>query len=410
MATQGAAESVVLITIDRETVSASLTFADGGGVTAPLATSPFANSSSLTRIHFSPPLQIVYLVTQSGDEVALEFPARDAAGQLDGRPVVYLDQNQWSVLNNAHREPSRVTAGDLAAAQQIAEWARERRIILPMSAGHYHETTKRFDAGKRYGLGLTMLQLSRGWQMRDPLDVRRSEMADGYRRRRLGNLAAAARTLDVFTLLPNVLFGPTRPQRPATKADWTALVDMTFYHQALTSITAMADTLLDANRIEPGVGEGWSAHNQAFSEWIDKETREVEQKKKSIDALLLVDLQQELAEEAAKACVSLDDFRGWFLQDAVADMQEMPSIGVYREVLHERHLNKGTRWRSNDLTDMIYLSCAAGYADFVICERHMCAMLRQGARRTKASARTFRRLRDAAPEIEDALAAVPASR
>ena len=41
-----------------------------------------------------------------------------------------------------------------------------------------------------------------------------------------------------------------------------------------------------------------------------------------------------------------------------------PAVGLFREVLHSRHLNKGTTWRPNDLTDMIYLSCAAGYADY----------------------------------------------
>jgi len=76
---------------------------------------------------------------------------------------------------------------------------------------------------------------------------------------------------------------------------------------------------------------------------------------------------------------------------------------MFREVLHERHLNKGTVWRRNDLTDMVYLSCAAGYADFVVCERHMGNVLTQGLKRLRRQPRVFRRLRDAAPAIGDRL-------
>jgi hypothetical protein len=86
------------------------------------------------------------------------------------------------------------------------------------------------------------------------------------------------------------------------------------------------------------------------------------------------------------------------------DTPELPATGVFREMLHERHLNKGTVWRHNDLTDMVYLSCAAGYADFVVCERHMGNVLTQGLKRLRRPTLVFRRLRDAVPAIEGRLA------
>jgi hypothetical protein len=85
------------------------------------------------------------------------------------------------------------------------------------------------------------------------------------------------------------------------------------------------------------------------------------------------------------------------------DIQQLPATGVFREMLHDRHLNKGTVWRHNDLTDMVYLSCAAGYADFVVCERHMGNVLRQGLKRLSRPTLIFRRLRDAVPAIRERL-------
>ncbi|MFJ7267354.1 hypothetical protein ACIQV3_11990 [Streptomyces sp. NPDC099050] len=76
-------------------------------------------------------------------------------------------------------------------------------------------------------------------------------------------------------------------------------------------------------------------------------------------------------------------------------------------MLHSRHLNKGTTWRPNDLTDMVYLSCAAGYADFVVCEKHMRDPLQHGLKRTGHSTRIDRRLADAVEVIEPALETRP---
>ncbi|MCX5606670.1 hypothetical protein OHB39_03540 [Streptomyces sp. NBC_00047] len=76
-------------------------------------------------------------------------------------------------------------------------------------------------------------------------------------------------------------------------------------------------------------------------------------------------------------------------------------------MLHSRHLNKGTTWRPNDLTDMVYLSCAAGYADFVVCEKHMRDPLQHGLKRLGRSAQVYRQLTDAVVAIEEALEASP---
>jgi hypothetical protein len=73
--------------------------------------------------------------------------------------------------------------------------------------------------------------------------------------------------------------------------------------------------------------------------------------------------------------------------------------------MHARHLNHGTTWRPNDLTDLLYLSCAAAYADVIVAEGHMAGILRQALGRLTRPASVFKKLRDAVPSIEALLAA-----
>jgi hypothetical protein len=94
----------------------------------------------------------------------------------------------------------------------------------------------------------------------------------------------------------------------------------------------------------------------------------------------------------------------WTLHHSAEDIPKLPATGLYREVLYAKHLDAGTKWRPNDLEDMVYLSCAAGYADFVVCERHMRGLLDQGQRRLGRPRTVFARLRDAIPAIQAALA------
>lgn len=392
---------ITLITMDRETSSIVFTRSDDKEARFPLAPSPFAETSALSRLHHTPSFEHLLATTRAGDDIAFELPKPDSREQLAGRLVVYLDQNQWSAVDNARRYPAKVADEDRNAARQLVEWVQQHKIVLPASSGHYYETTKRFDQEKRYGLGLTVLQLSRGWQMRDPVQVRRDELHDEFRRRFAGQ--PGSRNAAVFTLMPDVLHGPWRSEGTYTPpADFPP--DMAFQLQALTSATALIDVMLDAERIEPGPDTGWTLVNQQFSDWLDgEEDRTPQQKRKSIDALLLSDLQTEIAEEAYAAGATLEQFQHWLSDQSMQDLGQLPATGVFREMLHERHLNKKTAWKRNDLTDMVYLSCAAGYADVVVCERHMANVLTQGLKRLEHPTLVFRRLRDAVPVISERL-------
>jgi hypothetical protein len=62
----------------------------------------------------------------------------------------------------------------------------------------------------------------------------------------------------------------------------------------------------------------------------------------------------------------------------------MPALGLFREVMHEKLSDGQLRWEGNDLIDMMYLTAAAGYCDYVVSEH------RHGAYITNASQRLGR--------------------
>ncbi|MFD8712822.1 hypothetical protein ACFV07_20470 [Streptomyces anulatus] len=402
--------TIKLVTMDRAAACTIFTRSDGKEARFPLVPSPFEDTSVIARLDFSPALAALLATTLSGDQVLFEIPLAGAVDQLAGRLVVYLDQNQWSLLSNASHGAPTSSEAERSSALRLREWVDQSRIVLPASAGHYYETGKRFSTDKRYDLGLTILQYSRGWQMRDPLQVRRNELHDSFCRRvdRPGNVRKAP----VFTLDPDALHSPTRWTGAAAGAEMPSMFQkhVVFQPEALVAASGSINAMLDTQRVGEGPDTGWTAASQRFSDWLDELDQDSQQKRRAIDIHLVVDLQRELAEEAAAADISKELFQRWGFKGWVRAIGESPAVGLFREILQSRHLNKGTRWRPNDLTDMIYLSCAAGYADFVVCEKHMRDPLQHGLKRMGRSTPVYRRLTDAVAAIEKALEAtsVPA--
>ncbi|WP_432571327.1 hypothetical protein [Kineococcus sp. SYSU DK005] len=89
----------------------------------------------------------------------------------------------------------------------------------------------------------------------------------------------------------------------------------------------------------------------------------------------------------------------WFWQHPTR-LSALPTLGLFREVLHERHLNRGLTWKPDDLNDMLYLSTATAYADVVVCERAMGSALQRGLARLGRTTPVLRRLSEAVPAIE----------
>jgi hypothetical protein len=386
----GRRAAVTWIALDRDSSTAALIHADDTATTLPLGVSPFSAGSALTRIGYSFSHQRMVLETRQGDSVVIEMPVVGAYAPINGRPVIYLDQKDWSTLANALHTPDKVkVAAECAAAMDLITLAQRREIILPVSAAHLSETG-RFDSQRRYLLGLTIAQLSAGWQMRDPLEVRRHELRQSFSRifQRSSPLP-----MPVFTLEPYAIHGPNRTtRRPQWSTDLPE--DLAVAMAALTSMTSYIDTILDAAPVKPPPDSRWRDKNQRFTGQLASLSDGPARKRDIIRGFFIVDTEQEIAEEAARSGLTQTDLYDWVQEHRDTALDTLPSLGLYRGVLEDKHLNPDTRWKVNDLADLMYLTCGAGYADYVVGERSMVSHLRNASRRLGRPCTAYRSLQE----------------
>lgn len=231
---------IVLTVLDQARSLIEFHRSDGKVATFPtqLNVSP---GSQIARLSHAVDLNSLHVETTRGDSIVAELPTLDDPAPRNGRPVVYLDQKDWSALAVSH-DPERVKdAAEREAADRLAWLADSKQIILPLSAGHMAETCKWPHADDRYRLALRMAQLSGGWQMRDPLAVRRFEIRDALTRRYRRSCLLPRKT---FTLEPNAVF--SYANRDSTRADVTGFSPETaLVLEALTAYSGNLDVVLD---------------------------------------------------------------------------------------------------------------------------------------------------------------------
>ena len=376
--------------IDWTSRTARLLRSDGKEATFPLPSAELPRTSMIRQTEWSFEHGAMYIETIPGDVIAFELPTPSALAPVRDRPVVYLDQNHWSHLAYAIYEPSRVPSGELDAARTLIELATERQIILPLSAGHMSETCRWKDRERRYRLAVTMLRLTSGWQMRDPLTVRDFELRQ--------SLSVNCRSVclippSVFTLEPGAIHGEVR-RRSSDRLTDDLPEDAKFMLRAITHLSGDADTMLDADHVEMGTSPGWVDKLQRFTEWISTEPADPYRRRQRTHVLFIADLGKELATAAHAAGVAPEQMSDWTLRRSDDALSEMPALGLFREALHDKVLEPRTQWEDNDLTDLMYLTCAVGYADHVAAERGLVSKMEQGLRRLGRTASVHRRLRD----------------
>ena len=398
----GEALHIVLTVMDRATSTVTIVRSDKKEAVFPLESPPFHPDSRITRLSHAPMEHLLLLETVNREDIFAELPRLDDFAPRNGRPVIYLDQKDWSTVANSIYSPDKVPQAERLAAEKLIGWARQRQIILPMSAGHMSETCKWTIDSARYCLALTILQLSFGWQMRDALDVRRHELRRSLLAKLRGQLLAP---IEVFTLEPYAIHGATRgTKRPAVPSEFPA--DLALATRALTSISGNFDTMLDDKPVAMTPTPGWVAKQQVFTDWLATETKRTSSaKRQSIELAFLVDTSKEIAEEAARAGLTPEQMSEWVHQHRETEMALMPSLGLFGESLLGLHLNQ-THWEDNHLTDLMYLTCAAGYADFVVAERSLVSQMGQAQKRMGRPLNVYPRIQDVVPEVERRLAQV----
>jgi hypothetical protein len=329
--------------------------------------------------------------TTRGDQIIAEMPTLHDFAPYRGRPTVYLDQNHWNTLYRAKYVISGVRSPEREAALWLIEQASAGRIILPLSAAHMSETCKWRNDGERYALALTMLQLSAGWQLRDPLAVRRNELLASLHSR-LGT-GIETQTRPAVTLEP---YAYNRDLRSAEVIESnTPLV-----FAALTALTACFDTMLDGEAVQQNPVPGWVERNQRFTDWLATEKGVgPELTRRRTYALFFSDTTIEVAEAAHSAGLSPEEMSQWNRLFMEADVPTMPNLGLFQEVFHDKLVDGRTKWTSNDLTDMMYLTCAAAYCDFTVGEKSLTSKIEQAQRRTKRPCTVFRQLSACVPVL-----------
>jgi hypothetical protein len=308
-------------------------------------------------------------------------------------PVVYLDQNHWVELARQQWSPEKVPAPHCDGYARLLTLARERAVVLPLSAAHCFETARK-DGRQRRQLGTTMLQLSRGWQMRAPLKVRREELLCNVSRLHPGSEAIDQRA--VFTLDPDALFTSSDYEtKESFEADLLA---------RLTWAPALAEAVVEDEREDDEAArakaEYWATVHSGIAARMAEVNASAEEKWATARMALLADITDVLAAVASTVGLERGDWEAW-LVDSEDNLASMPSIARIQQVTHRRLCNPRHRWRVNDLSDMYFLACAAGYADFLLAEKATSSDLRRAESRVPTGARICRSPGELVELLED---------
>lgn len=316
------------------------------------------------------------LVTTTGDLIVAQLPKPQEPAPLRGRPTVYLDQNHLSTLTKAVHSPKRLDEVERTAALDLVDLIHAGEVLLPMSGGHVAETAKQADPLERYQRALTLAQLSRGWQLLDPLSVRRFELQQALTKRYLSRSLIPP---SVITLEPGAVHA-ARSMRGTSPGRVESSFGERWITDAISSITAIFDSML-SETVSMAPVPGWATQFEAFAEFLGSDPRGSELKQKRTWAKFISDLGTELAYAAHATGVSPTQMSEWTMTHSEHDLAEMPSLGLYRWIMHQKLSDPRLKWEQNDLVDMMYLSVAAGYCDFVAGERKHAAHINAALRR-----------------------------
>lgn len=273
--------------------------------------------------------------------------------------IIYLDQNHWITMARARVAREKVqSVAELKAADALWEAATQRRIRLPLSSAHLVETVHGGDRERRHNLALAMLDAYDGWHMASPLSVRRCELVAA-----LGG-GRALQADDVFTRAPGAPFytydllgdDPSATPPPLWAAVWR---DLLLKETLPEEDFAATDTVIAT----------WAAAHDQLREYLRANPAQRDMRLVAA-AVLLRDLRMELSEACVRAGISTSSFTELVRPETAVDFfAGMPFVGRVLEVTRARLSNPQDTWVNHDLNDLLFLACAAGYADHVVAEK-----------------------------------------
>ena len=186
------------------------------------------------------------------------------------RPVVYLDQNHWIDLARLLNGSSGLAGEKATACQLLVDLARDGEVILPLSAAHVVEIAKK-GGRQRTDVARTMVELSRGWQMRSPLWIRTFELTRLFATD--SPAEGAGRISDVFTLTPEAIWSDRLHQRRESgaqdlPAELRGLVDRISWAVALTDV--LLETVPEVSVPGLEIAAKWASPSTSWRNTCDR--------------------------------------------------------------------------------------------------------------------------------------------
>jgi hypothetical protein len=388
--------AVSLLEIDLRERTLTFRSSDGWAIRTSMPSDMFSEPSNLERVELD--VESAQLaVSMAGEERAvIEFcrPGQSVEQLRARRPAVYLDQNHWSTMAAARHGHRPVRPQEKQAALRLAELAESGQILLPVSAAHLVETTPMHGA-PRVALAGTVLALGRGWHMRNPLHVRVEEML------RAVQGAAVPLAAEVFAPGADRFFA-SLPGGQVTQSPVTALEQLL---GAMPAVLGLYEAVIDEQAIhdEGGVAQmaaaGWARNFAELAAELRERNEPAEMVRRAAYANLLIDIKDDILRVALAAGVPpeavINRLTGG--DDPVASL---PFLSQMRQMLFARLRNAGQGWEANDLVDIMFLCCAAAYADVVVGERRAVGYLRQ-AQQPAPKSRLATNLHEALTRLEE---------
>ncbi|MEV0185857.1 hypothetical protein AB0I54_42315 [Streptomyces sp. NPDC050625] len=295
--------------------------------------------------------------------------------------VVYLDQNHWVTMARARVAPEKIpVAEERQAADALWGLVAAGQVRLPLSSAHLVETVHAGTKERRRHLAQAMLDAYNGWHMLNPLVVRRYEFVSAF-----GGPELTAE--DVFTTAAESPFFNYQPVigSAASGSEQVQMSDLIW--RATWASLLLEETLpkedLEATR---AVVEQWAGVPAALARYL--RDHPAERNMRMVAATyMLGDLKIEIAQACVLAGISTEELSGYLQPETTVDFfTRLPFNGRVLEVTQARLRNAADKWVNNDLNDLYFLACAAGYADHVVAEKKTGHLL-QGANRALAAPR-----------------------
>lgn len=310
-------------------------------------------------------------ITVHGEVIEIEYYDRSLPdGGISGRPIIYLDQNKWIELARVKIGNSILSPTELLSAREFMRMALERRIILPLSLGHLIETAKKKDSQRRE-VAMTMLQLSHGWQLENPFDVRKRELLEAIANYKGIHLIGNAK---VVSLAPHHIFSSQRYRPDATirlngqTSEGDEMRQIIGWSASLCGIFA-DDRKSEINNASAEIKRWCDEHARLAEEMRNNTKARSKSRAVSLARMIASEIPVATAEAMHASGMTATEAEAWLGYNADKTIEGTKSLSIYREIMLNRLMNSNLTWVENDFIDLLVLPVAAGYADFLMCEK-----------------------------------------